>query len=114
MRVAEVLLRGVCLSGVASVAAYIYALDAVVKYIESSNRTILGRELSPGEYAFWMSVQWLCTFFTVGKGVREDSLNVDCFLHFCREASTGKISLLRLPCCLLVQFIYVLPNLHEA
>jgi hypothetical protein len=50
--------------GVASIAAYIYALDAAARY-ESNDRMILGRELSPWDYAFWMSVQWLCIFFTM-------------------------------------------------
>jgi hypothetical protein len=49
---------------IASVATYIYALDAAVKYAESGDRMIFGRELSPREYAFWMSIQQLCILFT--------------------------------------------------
>ncbi len=50
--------------GVASVATYIYALDAAVKYAELGDRILFGREVSPGEYALWMAIQWLSIFFT--------------------------------------------------
>ena len=50
--------------GVASIAAYVYALNAAAKY-ESSDRMILGRELSPWDYEFWMSIQWLFILVTM-------------------------------------------------
>ncbi len=43
--------------GVASIATYIYALDAAVKYAELGDRIIFGREVSPGEYVVWMAIQ---------------------------------------------------------
>ncbi len=51
--------------GIVSIATYIYALDAAVKYAELGDRIIFGREVSPGEYTVWMAIQWLSIFFTM-------------------------------------------------
>jgi hypothetical protein len=49
----------------ASVAACIYALDAVAKYAASGDRVIFGREAGPGECEVWTAVQILVIFFAM-------------------------------------------------
>jgi len=48
----------------ASVASYIYALVAI-RHMASGDKVIFGRAAGPGEYEFWMAVQFLSVFFTV-------------------------------------------------
>jgi hypothetical protein len=50
---------------VASVAAYIYALDAVVRHAASGGGSVFGRAVDPVEYELWMALQFLSVFFTM-------------------------------------------------
>ncbi len=90
--------------GVASIATYIYAPDATVKYAELGDRIIFGREVSPGEYVVWMAIQWLSIFFTMLltsfayafalKGLLP-SKDRPTSIHRCPQARTTPTALLR-------------------
>jgi hypothetical protein len=50
--------------GIASIAAYSYALNEAIKYAVSGDRIIFGRVVSLGEYVLWMIIQILSIYFT--------------------------------------------------